>query len=212
MDMMRAMIFLGLAATLALGGCASWGNSRDVFASPSSPQTQRDSDSSADKGSSVAQGPSSTASATPGGGDAEPALDVSDKLPYKGMPAEYIDQTWLGPADEMGDRISGGKYSGGAPYYWCARNGTDDLVFAAYVKDGEVAGVAKFNLGKNYWDGGSEYPDLEASGEAADKHGSAQAAKPDPDGWDDAEDYANANSSYFKSWEEAHDYWLEEMT
>lgn len=212
MDMTRAMISLGLAAMLALGGCASRGSSRDVSASPSSSQTQRDSGSSADTGSSIAHSPTSTTSATSGRGDADVALDVSDKLPYKGMPAEYIDQTWLGPADEMGDQISGGKYNGGTPYYWRARNGTDDLVFAAYVKDSEVAGVAKFNLGKNYWDGGSEYPDLEASGEAVGKHDFAQAAKPDPDGWDDAEDYANANSSYFNSWEEAHDYWLEEMT
>ena len=212
MDMTRAMISLGLAAMLALGGCASRGSEHDVSASSSSSQAQRDSGSSADKNSSVAQGPTSTTSATSGRGDADATLDVSDKLPYKGMPAEYIDETWLGPADEMGDQISSGKYSGGTPYYWRARNGTDDLVFAAYVKNGEVAGVAKFNLGKNYWNDESEHPDLEASGEAVDKHGSDQSAKPDPDGWDDAEDYANANSSYFNSWEEAHDYWLEEMT
>ncbi len=36
-------------------------------------------------------------------------------------------------------------------------------------------------------------------------------ASPDPDGWDDPEDYANANSSYFNNYDEAYDYWLEEM-
>ncbi len=36
-------------------------------------------------------------------------------------------------------------------------------------------------------------------------------APPDPDGWDDPEDYANANSSYFNNYDEAYDYWLEEM-
>lgn len=219
MDMTRTMICLGLAAMLALGGCAARGNARNVSSSSSS-QTQRDSGSDADKDLSANQSPSATTTTTwdsDNGDSADAALDVSDRLPYKGMPAEYIDQTWLGPADEVGDQISRGKYKGGAPYYWRARNGTDDLVFAAYVKDDEVAGVAKFNLGKNYWGGGSsafsnEFPDLEASGEAVGKHDSAQAAKPDPDGWDDAEDYANANFSYFNSWDEAYEYWLEEMS
>ncbi len=38
-----------------------------------------------------------------------------------------------------------------------------------------------------------------------------KTAPPDPDGWDDPEDYANANSSYFNNYDEAYDYWLEEM-
>lgn len=77
-------------------------------------------------------------------------------------------------------------------------------------------GVAKCNLGKNYWGDGtgvlsSELPDLDASGEAMGRDGSSSSAKPDPDGWDDAEDYADANSSSFKTWDEAYEYWLEEI-
>lgn len=147
----------------------------------------------------------------------EPTLDVSGKLPYKGMPSSYIDQTWLGPADEVGDELDAGACKGSVPYSWHARNGTGDLVFTAYVKDGEVISVAKSNLSKNYWgDGssrfGSDLPDLDASGETVKGNSSTGAAKPDPDGWDDAEDYANANSSSFNTWDEAYEYWLEEMS
>ncbi len=216
MDVTRTMIHLGLAATLVLGGCAARGASSDVSPSPSSSQTQHDSDSTADKGASADPVSSSKTTGTSDAGDEDAALDVSGRLPYKGMPAEHIYQTWLGPADEVGEQITGGKLKGSTPYYWNARNGTDDRVFAAYVKNGEVIGVTKFNLGKNYWGDGSsvvssDLPDLEASGESVGKNGSSSTAKPDPDGWDDAEDYANANSSRFTSWDEAYEFWLEEM-
>ena len=215
MDITRTMIRLGLAATLALGGCAARRNSAKAPSSPSSSITSSDSESVADAGSSSSGSPSTDVSATSVGGDVDAALELGDRLPYKGMPAEYIDQTWLGPADDVGEQLTGGKFKGGTPYYWHARNGTGDLVFTAYVKNGEVAGVAKSNLGKNYWGDGSGavssgLPDLEASGEPVGKGGSA--SKPDPDGWDNAEDYANANSSLFGSWDEAYEYWLEEMS
>lgn len=219
MNMARTMVYLGLATTLALGGCAAHESSRDVSRASSSfsSRTQLDEDSTADKGTPAKPVSSPKTTGTSDGGDGDAALDVIDRLPYKGMPAEYIDQTWLGAADEVGEQVTGGKLKGSTPYYWNARNGTDDRVFAAYVKNGEVIGVAKYNMGKNYWGDGSsvvssDLPDLEASGESVGKNGSASTSKPDPDGWDDAEDYADANSSQFKSWDEAYEYWLEEMS
>ncbi len=211
------VLSLGLAASVSLGGCA-----HPVSASKSAAPSSSTESSSVDSGSSVSasdtpMGPDGQTEATSGEQAGEDALDVSDKLPYKGMPAAYIDQTWLGPADEVGERISGGKLDGAVAYYWRARNGTGDLVFIAHVNNDEVVDVSKMNTGKNYWgDGsrrfGSVLPDLEASGESVDKKSSQPSEKPDPDGWDDAEDYADANYGSFRSWDEAYDYWLEEMT
>lgn len=140
--------------------------------------------------------------------------DVSNCLPYVGMPAELIDATGIGTADEVGEKLALGKFAGAVPHYWRAKNGTGDLVFSAYVKDGEVVSVAKYNTGKNYWGvsaTSSGLPDLYASGEAVEKI-TSQSAKPDPDGWDDPEDYANDNAGAFDSYDAAYDYWLEEMT
>ena len=145
----------------------------------------------------------------------EPLPDVSGELPYIGMPAELIDKTWLGPADEVADAVEGtGLLAGSVPHRWRARNGTGDLVFSAYVRDGEVLKVVKENLGKDYWkQPGSavsrDFPDLGDEGEqVAD---SASPRVPDPEDFDDAEDYANAAASAFGSWDAAHDHWLEEM-
>ena len=150
--------------------------------------------------------------------DDSQAVDVRNRLAYVGMPADYIDVTWLGPADEVGEKVTSGKYAGATPYRWRAKNGTNDLVFSAYVKDDEVVMVAKCNTGKNYWgsSGGSsalsrELPDLFASGETVNEK-TSQSAKPDPDGWDDPDDYAAANESAFDSYDAAFDYWLEEMS
>lgn len=145
----------------------------------------------------------------------EPLPDVSGKLPYIAMPAELIDETWLGPADEVADAVeSTGLLAGSVPHRWRARNGTGDLVFSAYVRDGEVLKVVKENLGKDYWkQPGSavtrDFPDLGGEGEqVAD---SASPRVPDPEDYDDAEDYANAAAGAFGSWDAAHDHWLEEM-
>lgn len=150
--------------------------------------------------------------------DDSQAVDVRSRLAYVGMPADYIDVTWLGPADEVGEKVTSGKYAGATPYRWRAKNGTNDLVFSAYVKDDEVVMVFKSNTGKNYWgssDGSSalsrELPDLFASGEAV-KEKTSQSAKPDPDAWDDPDDYAAANESAFDNYDAAFDYWLEEMS
>lgn len=145
----------------------------------------------------------------------EPLPDVSGKLPYIGMPAELIDETWLGPADEVADAVEGtGLLAGSVPHRWRARNGTGDLVFSAYVRDGEVLKVVKENLGKDYWkQPGSavtrDFPDR--GGEGGQVGGGASPRVPDPEDFDDAEDYANAAAGAFGSWDAAHDHWLEEM-
>lgn len=145
----------------------------------------------------------------------EPLPDVSGKLPYIGMPAELIDATWLGPADEVADAVEGtGLLAESVPYRWHAENGTDDLVFSAYVRDGEVLKVVKENLCKDYWkQPGSavarDFPDL--GGEGGQVGGGASLRVPDPEDYDDAEDYANAAAGAFGSRDAAHDHWLEEM-
>lgn len=145
----------------------------------------------------------------------EPLPNVSGKLPYIGMPAELIDATWLGPADEVADAVEGtGLLAGSVPYRWRAENGTGDLVFTAYVRDGEVLKVVKENLDKDYWkQPGSavtrDFPDL--GGEGGQVGGGASPRVPDPEDYDDAEDYANAAAGAFGSWDAAHDHWLEEM-
>ena len=145
----------------------------------------------------------------------EPLPDVSGELPYIGMPAELIDATWLGPADEVADAVEGtGLLAGSIPYRWHARNGTGDLVFSAYVRDGVVLKVVKENLGKDYWkQPGSavtrDFPDLGGEGEQVG--GGASPRVPDPEDYDDAEDYADAAAGAFGSWDAAHDHWLEEM-
>ena len=145
----------------------------------------------------------------------EPLPDVSGKLPYIGMPAELIDETWLGPADEVADAVEGtGLLAGSIPHRWRARNGTSDLIFSAYVRDGEVLKVVKENLGKDYWrqPGGAGTRDLPDLGGAGEQVGvSASPRVPDPEDYDDAEDYANAAAGAFGSWDAAHDHWLEEM-
>ena len=145
----------------------------------------------------------------------EPLPDVSGELPYIGMPAELIDATWLGPVDEVADAVEGtGLLAGSIPHRWRARNGTGDLVFSAYVRDGEVLKVVKENLGKDYWkQPGSavtrDFPDL--GGEGGQVGGGASPRVPDPEDYDDAEDYADAAAGAFGSWDAAHDHWLEEM-
>lgn len=137
MGMKRMMTFLVLAAALVLGGSSVHGCSSDVSSTPSSSQAQNESGSAVEAPSAI-QSPSDKT--TPASDGSAAVVDMSDRLPYKGMLAEYIDQTWLGPADEAGEPLTSGKFKGGVPYYWRARNGTDDLVFTAYENNGEVVG------------------------------------------------------------------------
>lgn len=150
--------------------------------------------------------------------------DISEGLPFKGMDASLLDQTWLGAHDEEGERIQGGLYDGGVSYRWLARNGTGDCVFSATVLDGVVAQVNKENLSKDYWaNPGSvmpkELPDREAAGKAVVTSSPSPVPEEAPDGaedpldYDDPEDYADANERAFASagaedaWQAAYEYW-----
>lgn len=202
----QALMPFAMALAITLAGCGA------QAASPQPPPA-RDADPA------PVSAPAPTAS-VPSQGQAdpqepsEPLPDVSDELPYISMPAELIDATWLGPADEVADAVEGtGLLAGSVPHRWRARNGTGDLVFTAYVRDGEVLKVVKENLGKDYWkQPGSavsrDFPDLGGEGGQV---GGGSPHVPDPEDYDDAEDYANAAAGAFGSWDAAHDHWLEEM-
>lgn len=146
--------------------------------------------------------------------------DVSQVLPYKGMDASLIDATWLGPHDGQDDETTAGQAKGATPIWWNARNGSGDRIFTAYVRNGEVVRVTRDNQGKNYWrivgnTGQRDLPDLWATGELVPSR--AEEEPPDPDGWDNADDYAEANHGYFLAhgagnpYDDAFEYWLENM-
>lgn len=146
--------------------------------------------------------------------------DVSQQLPYKGMPAELIDATWLGVHEGEGDVITSGQKQGATSVWWCARNGSGDRVFTVYLRDGVVIAVSKDNQGKNYWkQPGSillrDFPDLKATGELAPSEPTFDP--PDPDLCDDPDDYASMSEDYFAQWGagdpygDAYDYWLDTM-
>lgn len=203
----RALLPFAAALAIALAGCGA------QAASPQ-PSPAKDADP-APVSAPAPTVPSPSADQAKPQEPSEPLPDVSGKLPYIGMPAELIDATWLGPADEVADAVEGtGLLAGSVPHRWRARNGTSDLVFTAYVRDGEVLKVVKENLGKDYWkQPGSavtrDFPDL--GGEGGQVGGDASPRVPDPEDYDDAEDYANAAAGAFGSWDAAHDHWLEEM-
>lgn len=206
---MKTRMFIPFAAALAIAltGC------RAQAASPQ-PSPAKDADP-APVSAPASTVPSPSADQAKPQEPSEPLPDVRGKLPYIGMPAELIDATWLGPADEVADAVEGtGLLAGSVPHRWRARNGTDDLVFTAYVRDGEVLKVVKENLCKDYWkQPGSavarDFPDLGGTG--GQVGGSTSPRVPDPEDYDDAEDYADAAASAFGSWDAAHDHWLEEM-
>lgn len=150
----------------------------------------------------------------------EPLPDVSLQLPYKGMPAELIDATWLGAHEGEGDAISSGQKQGAIPVWWYARNGSGDRVFTAYLRNGAVIAVSKDSQGKNYWKLPDsimlrEFPDLEATGEPVPSEPTFDP--PDPDLCDDPDDYASMSEDYFAQWgagdpyEDAYEYWLDAM-
>ena len=141
---MKTRMFIPFAAALAIAltGCGAQAASQQ-------PSPAKDADPAP---VSAPAEPTSSQNQTKPQESSEPLPDVSGKLPYIGMPAELIDETWLGPVDEVDDAVEGtGLLAGSVPHRWRARNGTGDLVFSAYVRDGEVLKVVKENLGKDYW-------------------------------------------------------------
>lgn len=111
------------------------------------------------------------------------------------MPAELLDKTWLGAPERTGEIIDGGLFDGGVTYYWYSSNGLHDVLFSATVRDGEVINVAKWNTGRNYWEGYWGLPNRDASGEVV------KATAPtyeSPYDYDSPDDYADTAEDYFR--------------
>lgn len=129
-------------------------------------------------------------------------VPIAETLPYKGMPASLIDDTWLGEHDGTEEPLDSGNWSGATPYYWIAHNGTGDKVFTAYVLDGKVAKIIKWDLYKDYWSIPGEsatrdLPDLYAAGERVERP-KLPAKLPDPADYTDPDLYAMDAEDYFR--------------
>ena len=220
-----ALPMAALATALALAGCslASQANTQgsataitrrsSSFSSSGKHKASESETDSADASNSTA-GTATDSSAQANQQQAQE--DVSNRLPYVGMSASLIDSTYLGAHEKQGDQVTGGQLRGSVPYTWYAQNGTGDMLFSAYVKDGRVIKVAKFNLSKNYWSNGS-LPDRTASGEAKASSGSADSGaftpSADPEDYDTPEAYADEAQGEFAaagsadSWNDACAYW-----
>lgn len=144
-------------------------------------------------------------------------LPIAESMPYIGMPEELIGDTWLGTPDQVDDPVAGGGLLvGSVPYRWCAENGTGDVVFTAYVRDGEVVKVSKELEGTTYWRTpgsavSSYYPDLAASGEAVEKK--TPGLPEDPMDYSSPNEYADNAQGWFLAngsedpWYDAYRYW-----
>lgn len=139
--------------------------------------------------------------------------ELSDRLPYIGLPADLVDSTWLGPHSSESEPVESGMLEGATPYHWVAHDGTQ--IFAAYIRDGKVIKVAKFYVGTDYWNAadGSDLdkPNLDGTGTQIDNRLPPQLV--DPEDFDNAEDYADNAADYFEyygakdPWMAAVDFW-----
>ena len=144
-------------------------------------------------------------------------IPIAESMPYIGMPEGLIGDTWLGTPDQVDDPVAGGGLlAGSVPYRWCAENGTGDVVFTAYVRDGEVVKVSKELEGTTYWRTpgsavSSYYPDLAASGEAVEKK--TPGLPEDPMDYSSPNEYADNAQGWFLAngsedpWYDAYRYW-----
>ena len=227
----KVLTALGIACALCAGIITVvLGSSASLEPTASQSKAPDESVASSPRGSSRSESvrskePTNSQGALKKGLTARPdGKDISEGLPFKGMDASLLDQTWLGAHDEESEPIKGGLFDGGVSYRWLARNGTDDRVFSAIALDGVVAQVTKENLSKDYWaNPGSvmpkELPDREAAGKAVIASSSSPDPEEAPDGaedpldYDDPEDYADANERAFElqsaegGWQAAYDYW-----
>lgn len=133
--------------------------------------------------------------------------ELSDRLPYIGLPADLVDSTWLGPHSSESEPVESGMLKGATPYHWTAHDGT--LIFTAYIRDGEVVKVAKIYLGTDYWlaaDGSHlDKPNLDGTGARIENQLPPQLI--DPEDFDNAEDYADNAADYFEYYG-AEDPWM----
>lgn len=226
-------LILGCALALSplASGCGpsdpvTWHASDAQESDSSSTQAQRDPipNPYADEGENVAN-PGADGEVEPGTAPDEAltatnpdGVPVAESMPYKGMPARLIDDTWMGPHDLVGEPVAGGLIEGATPYRWCAENGTGDVIYTAYVLGGEVVKVQKDMPWSNYWaEEGSvvlrEYPDLDASGERVESDPIVPSSPPDPTGYASPEEYADNVEDWFRSngsadpWNDAYVYW-----
>ena len=219
---MRSVLpIAALAAALALAGCSSASQpntqgGETATARHSSSFSSSGKHKAGESNTDDADATANTATDATGQTDQQQLQeDVSTRLPYVGMSANLIDSTYLGAHDSQGDQITGGQLRGSVPYTWYAQNGTGDMLFTAYVKDGKVIKVAKFNLSKNYWSNG-DLPDRTASGEAKASSGATSSTftpSADPEDYDTPEEYADEAQGEFAAagstdaWNDAYAYW-----
>ena len=140
--------------------------------------------------------------------------NLSSLLPYRGLSEQWIDDTWLGRHDAY-DPNPCNEYrrEGTTRYFWTARNGTGDVVFTAYMRDGVVVDTRRDNGWTDYWPDIDGYPDLYASGRQ--NLPETRSAYPDEDPTDylSPDDYADnaadwfADQGYNDPWAAAYEYW-----
>lgn len=119
----------------------------------------------------------------------QPPSDLSDRMPYAGMPEAWIDATYMGPHEAVD--ASGATTT----YKWYSRNGKHDLIYAAYCKGGAVDHVAQMLTATDYWPGiVCEKPDFYAEGVPESP---VVDEKPDPADYDDEDDYASAAEDWY---------------
>lgn len=140
---------------------------------------------------------------------------LSKKLPYIGLSAKYIDETWLGKHDEYdGKPIEGGQKEGAVTYTWTSDNGKNDPIFKAYVRDGKVIAVLRDNLYTDYWPGdiACKYPNLKATGRSTSED---TEVPPDVSDYSSPSAYADSEEEWFRDngyknpYDAAYAYWEE---
>lgn len=207
-----AWLFLLAALALLLAGCSA-ADTTDASADSAAATTTGSTKEPATTQSSDTQAATSTAATD----QTTQEEDVSHQLPYEGMSGGLIDKTWLGPHDDTDKMVQGGQLKGSIPYQWRAQNGTGDMVFTAYVRDGIVIKVSKFNMNTTYWIDASGHarslPDRSASGASTSSSGSVWTPTEDPSDYSSPDEYADNAEDEFAAhgcsnpWDEAYAYW-----
>ena len=137
--------------------------------------------------------------------------NLKNELPYIGLDESQIDATWLGKHDMFdSEPVSGGDKQGAVTYMWTARNGTDDVIFYAWVRDKKIIAVKHGLEGTDYWPEIRGMPNLYATGQAKYR---APVPDEDPGDYDDPGEYADnaedwfAEQGYEDPYNAAYEYW-----
>ena len=132
-------------------------------------------------------------------------VPVSEGLPYEGMDEQFIDYTWMGPADGS-KLLTTGSSAGSTVYTWYAQNDTGDKVLSATVTDGVVASLTHWNYYSDYWRDVVtlellDYPDMDATGKRVVPYSGGTASiptLPDPLDYDDPYEFADDAEEWFE--------------